>query len=302
MCYQKINKLNGVLLLDKPTGFSCNYIIQSIKRFFSVKKIGYIGTLDPLATGTLPVCFGCATKFSKYLNDEDKKYIVTAKLGEKTHTSDSYGYIISKKKKNISNSKILKCLMSFLGMNKQSPSMYSSIKFYGIPLYIYARQNIFIPNIKRIINIYNINILNLNKKFITFKIHCSKGTYIRTLVEDFGNKLGCGAHVVMLRRLHISCYYESNLISYNKILNISYKERNKIELIKNLLLPVDSLTSFLPKVFFDKNKLKMLKLGKKIFILYLNIGFYTVFEKLSKKFFGVGKYKKDGYFYIDRIF
>ncbi|WP_343189315.1 tRNA pseudouridine(55) synthase TruB [Buchnera aphidicola] len=300
MFFLKKHDINGVLLLDKPKGFSSNYILQKIKKNFFIKKAGYIGTLDPLATGVLPICFGFSTKFIKYFNILDKKYFVLSKLGEKTNTSDAYGYVIKKKKKYIFYSKLLNVLKNFHGLQKQLPSMYSAIKFCGIPLYKYAREEIFIPLKKRKINIYNINLIFFKKDILCFKVHCSKGTYIRTLVENLGDKLGCGAHILNLRRLQISSYYESNLISYNIIKKI-FKKKNNIEFLKKNIISTDTLVSSFPKIYISKKQLSILKSGNKIFFISFYVGFYSIYLSFKNIFLGVGKIKKDGFLYPDCI-
>ncbi|MDE5285535.1 MAG: tRNA pseudouridine(55) synthase TruB, partial [Buchnera aphidicola] len=204
--FEKKRHVHGLLLLDKPAGVSSNYVLQIVKSLFHAKKAGYIGTLDPLATGILPICFGESTKFAQYLTNSDKKYSVIAKLGEKTSTSDSYGNIIKKSPISFTSCQLDSCIKELTGLINQIPSMYSAIKHNGIPLYKYARCGLDISRKARKVYIYKIDSIKYQKNLISFNVFCSKGTYIRTLVEDLGEKLGCGAHVVFLRRLQIASF------------------------------------------------------------------------------------------------
>lgn len=193
--------IHGIVLLDKPTGMSSNKALQIVKRALKAKKAGHTGALDPLATGLLPLCFGQATKLAEYLLGKDKTYIVTAKLGERTTTSDSEGDIVATKPVPEFNESILEnYLQSFRGDILQTPSMYSALKFQGKPYYYYARKGIEIERVNRQVTIFKNELLGFTKDTITLRVQCSKGTYIRTLVDDLGELMGCGAHVTTLHR------------------------------------------------------------------------------------------------------
>ncbi|QJC29159.1 tRNA pseudouridine(55) synthase TruB [Enterobacteriaceae endosymbiont of Plateumaris rustica] len=274
-----INKrhINGLLLLDKPIGYTSNKILQYIKFIYKAKKAGHTGTLDPLASGLLPICLGETTKFTSYLINSDKKYIVTARLGEKTNTADKYGIIIKKKKINFSEKKLKDILSLFKGKIKQIPTMYSAIKYKGIPLYKYARAGINLFLNKREVTIYKLKLLYFKNNEIKLKIHCSKGTYIRTIIDDLGDKLNCGAHVIKLRRIKISHFsiLNKNIVTI-EILNNLIKNSNNIllnfSLLDKLLLPTDYILSDLPKLQLSINFINNLKYGKKVKI---NINFIT---------------------------
>ena len=193
--------VNGIILLDKPTGMSSNKALQIVKRALNANKAGHTGALDPLATGLLPLCFGQATKLADYLLGQDKTYLVTAKLGERTTTSDSEGEIVeSRQAPTLSPSIIQKYLESFQGEIIQTPSMYSALKYQGKPYYYYARKGIVIERVSRPVTIFFCELIDFTSDTITLRVRCSKGTYIRTLIDDLGENMGCGAHVVALRR------------------------------------------------------------------------------------------------------
>ena len=213
-------QVNGILVIDKPIGFSSNQALQKVKRIFNAKKAGHTGSLDPLATGILPLCFGKATKVSQSLLDSDKKYLVTIKLGQTTTTGDAEGEILT----NLdltqfampSEQELIDIIMRFEGEQEQVPSMYSALKQNGVPLYKLARQGITVERKSRLINIYKIEIKNINKTnnvidSLELSVKCSKGTYIRTLAEDLGAKIGCGAYVTELRRTAAGPYNFDNM-------------------------------------------------------------------------------------------
>lgn len=248
--------VHGVLLLDKPQGMTSNDALQKVKRLFNAKKAGHTGALDPLATGMLPICFGEATKFSQYLLDSDKRYRVIAKLGERTDTSDADGQIISTRSVNITQSQIDEALTHFRGDILQVPTMFSALKYQGKPLYEYARQGIVIEREARPITIYENQFIQYDstKHELTLEIHCSKGTYIRTIIDDLGELLGCGAHVIYLRRLQVSNYPIDNMIALDEL----QKEP--------LLMPVDSPLQDHPKVVLSESQSKDILLGRTVIV------------------------------------
>lgn len=248
--------VHGVLLLDKPQGMTSNDALQKVKRLFNAKKAGHTGALDPLATGMLPICFGEATKFSQYLLDSDKRYRVIAKLGERTDTSDADGQIISTRSVNITQSQIDEALTHFRGDILQVPTMFSALKYQGKPLYEYARQGIVIEREARPITVYDNQFIQYDstKHELTLEIHCSKGTYIRTIIDDLGELLGCGAHVIYLRRLQVSNYPIDNMITLDELQN------------EPLLMPVDSPLQDRPKVVLSESQGKDILLGRTVIV------------------------------------
>ncbi|URJ26095.1 tRNA pseudouridine(55) synthase TruB [Blochmannia endosymbiont of Camponotus modoc] len=216
--------INGILLLDKPKGISSGLFLNKIKKLFNAKKIGHTGTLDPLATGMLPVCFGKATKFAKYLLHSDKRYTVSAQLGVSTDTFDSDGTIISVSPVQSDDYILEQCLASFRGIRNQIPPMFSSLKYRGLPLYKYARKGIHFPRKPRSIHIYNLSLIKKTENIIELDVHCSTGTYIRSMVNDIGEYLGCGAHVIELRRLSVGQYIASSMINIATLEAIFYND------------------------------------------------------------------------------
>ncbi len=250
--------VHGVLLLDKPQGITSNDALQKVKRLFNARKAGHTGALDPLATGMLPICFGEATKFSQYLLDSDKRYRVIAKLGQRTDTSDADGQVICTKPVNITQSQIDEVLTHFRGDILQVPTMFSALKYQGKPLYEYARQGIVIEREARPITVYENQFIqyDLAKHELTLEVHCSKGTYIRTIIDDLGKLLGCGAHVIYLRRLQVSNYPIDKMISLDELQNIGEKEP--------LLMPVDSPLQANGKVVLSESQGKDILLGRTV--------------------------------------
>jgi tRNA pseudouridine55 synthase len=194
--------LSGILLLEKPTGITSNAVLQHTKRLFQARKAGHTGALDPLATGLLPICFGEATKFSQFLLDADKSYQAVARLGVRTDTSDADGkVIVIRPWEHITEAKVRAELIPLTGKINQIPSMYSALKHQGQPLYKLARAGIKVSVRSRQVTVYKLQLLNFVGPEVSLAITCSKGTYVRSLVEDLGQSLGCGAHVKQLRRL-----------------------------------------------------------------------------------------------------
>jgi tRNA pseudouridine55 synthase len=194
--------VNGILVIDKPQGLTSNGILQQVKRLYGAAKAGHTGALDPLATGVLPLCFGEATKFSQTMLDSDKAYIATARLGERTETGDSEGPVVETRPvpEGLSADILEPLLDRFRGDIQQVPSMYSALKHKGRPLYEYARQGIEIERPARPVTIYSLELLAIRDNEMDIAVKCTKGTYIRSLVEDIGEVIGCGAHVIALRR------------------------------------------------------------------------------------------------------
>lgn len=254
--------IHGVFLLDKPQGMSSNDILQKVKRIFQANKAGHTGALDPLATGMLPICLGEATKFSQFLLDSDKRYLVTAKLGERTDTSDAEGNIVETREVNVTEADILANLEQFRGNILQVPTMFSALKHNGKPLYEYARAGITIEREARPITIFELNFIEYNAPFLTLEVHCSKGTYIRTLIDDLGEVLGCGAHVTMLRRTAVANYPIDKMISYADLQNLA-ENQPLVELDKHLLA-MDTAVSAFAKINLTEQQTKAVGFGQRV--------------------------------------
>lgn len=254
--------IHGVFLLDKPQGMSSNDIMQKVKRIFQANKAGHTGALDPLATGMLPICLGEATKFSQFLLDADKRYLVTAKLGERTDTSDAEGQIVETRDVNVKTPEILTALEQFRGDILQVPTMFSALKHNGKPLYEYARQGITVEREARPITIFELNFIEYNAPYLTLEVHCSKGTYIRTLVDDLGEALGCGAHVTMLRRTAVADYPTEKMLDWHALQSLA--EQQDLALLDALLLPMDTAVAKLPALTLDENQTQGIGFGQRI--------------------------------------
>ena len=254
--------IHGVFLLDKPQGMSSNDIMQKVKRIFQANKAGHTGALDPLATGMLPICLGEATKFSQFLLDADKCYLVTAKLGERTDTSDAEGQIVETREVKVKTPEILTALEQFRGDILQVPTMFSALKHNGKPLYEYARQGITVEREARPITIFELNFIEYNAPYLTLEVHCSKGTYIRTLVDDLGEALGCGAHVTMLRRTAVADYPTEKMLDWNALQALA--ESQDLSLLDALLLPIDTAVAKLPTLTLNESQAQGVGFGQRV--------------------------------------
>jgi len=251
--------IDGVFLLDKPQGMSSNDIMQKVKRLFQANKAGHSGALDPLATGMLPICLGEATKFSQFLLDADKRYVVTAKLGERTDTSDAEGQVVETRPVNVETSQILTALEQFRGDILQVPTMFSALKHNGKPLYEYARAGITVEREARPITIFEINFIEYQAPSLTLEVHCSKGTYIRTLVDDLGEVLGCGAHVTVLRRTAVADYPTEKMMTWDALQALA--EQGDLD---QHLLPIDTAVSKLPALKLNAEQSKGIGFGQRV--------------------------------------
>jgi tRNA pseudouridine55 synthase len=211
--HSNLRRVNGILLLDKPSGMTSNAALQAVKRLYHARKAGHTGSLDPLATGLLPLCFGEATKVSGFLLDADKRYRVVCKLGERTTTGDAEGEVLEQRPvENVTGASLRKMLEGFVGEIEQIPPMYSAVKHKGERLYKLARQGVEVEREARKVDIHSLELRDFSPPVFEIDVHCSKGTYVRTLVEDIGELLGCGAHVTALRRLAVGPFDDSQLI------------------------------------------------------------------------------------------
>ena len=259
---KKGRDVHGVFLLDKPQGVSSNDIMQKVKRLFKANKAGHTGALDPLATGMLPICLGEATKFSQFLLDSDKRYVVTAKLGERTDTSDAEGQVVQSREVNVAEADILAALSAFRGEILQVPTMFSALKHNGKPLYEYARAGITVEREARPITIFELKFIDYQAPFLTLEVHCSKGSYIRTLVDDLGEALGCGAHVTMLRRLAVADYPIEEMMPIEDLALLA--DSFPSSELDRLLLPMDTAVASLPQLNLTAEQTKAVGFGQRV--------------------------------------
>ena len=245
-----------------------NAALQKVKRLYQAQKAGHSGSLDPLATGVLPLCFGEATKVSHYLLDADKTYIAKCILGSVTTTGDADGEVIATKPVAVLNKQqLLKLLSAFTGIQQQTPPMYSALKHNGRPLYEYARKGIEIERKSRQITIFDIKLLNysfatVKENFIEIQVHCSKGTYIRTLCEDIGQTLGCGAYISALRRIQSGPFSLSQSVTLEQL--NEYHESSAEMPLDSLLLATDSAIENFPKVSLNESQYDLVNHGHSI--------------------------------------
>ena len=242
---RKGRSVNGILVIDKPMNVTSNGILQQVKRLYGAAKAGHTGALDPLATGVLPLCFGEATKFSQMMLDSDKAYVTTARLGIRTETGDSEGAVVEENPvPAFTEAQVEAVLEQFRGPIEQVPSMYSALKHKGKPLYEYAREGIEIDRPARPVTIHELTLLAVRENELDLAVGCTKGTYVRSLVEDIGNALGCSAHVSALRRTMASGY---TLESAHKIEDLEAM-RERGESLDGLLLPPESALTMFPEL------------------------------------------------------
>ena len=251
--------IHGILLVDKPAGLTSNAVLQTAKRLYQAKKAGHTGSLDPMATGMLPICFGEATKFSQYLLDADKCYETTGLLGVKTNTADAMGEVIARCEDfALSDADLRRVLTQFVGTISQVPSMYSALKHQGKPLYKYARAGIDIERSARQIMIHELLLNDFNGQAFSLTVTCSKGTYIRNLVEDIGEALGVGAHVTRLHRTYTLGFQKAPMFSLDTIESMSMEERMAC------LHPVDAAVTHLPRIDINLSEAQQLRQGRTI--------------------------------------
>jgi tRNA pseudouridine55 synthase len=250
--------LDGVLLLDKPVGLSSNDALIRAKRLYLAKKAGHTGTLDPLASGLLPLCFGEATKFSQDLLEADKTYEATMRVGIKTTTGDAEGEVLETRAVECTEGQVDEALARFRGDIAQVPPMYSALKRDGKPLYEYARAGQTVERAARQVTIHLLELIACALPDVTFRVTCSKGTYVRTLAEDIGETLGCGAHLVALRRTGVGALTLEHAVTLDALSDAGEGERDR------WLQPVDALLSTFPAVLLDAEATRRFLHGQRL--------------------------------------
>jgi tRNA pseudouridine55 synthase len=297
---KKGRNITGIIVIDKPKGRTSNHVLQQIKRTFDAKKAGHTGSLDPLATGVLPICLGEATKVSQYLLDGDKCYQVTCKLGVTTDSGDSDGNVVAEMPiPEITEQILYAVLPSFIGQQQQVPPMYSALKFQGQPLYKLARQGIEIERKARTVNIYDIILISFTSDSFTLEVKCSKGTYIRTLVEDISASLSTGGHVIALRRLESAGYAIEQAITIESIEKCADEG---IKALDKLLLPTEEALPNWPRIEADDEQVLALRCGQQIQVEQKYEGVQIrLFDRLGI-FLGLGEMSQKGIISPKRVF
>ncbi|KTR97576.1 tRNA pseudouridine(55) synthase TruB [Pantoea dispersa] len=291
--------VHGVFLLDKHQGASSNDVLQKVKRLFNANKAGHTGALDPLATGMLPICLGEATKFSRYLLDSDKRYRVIARLGQRTDTSDADGNIVETRPVTFSQAELDAALESFRGETLQVPTMFSALKYQGRKLYEYAREGVTVPREARPITVFELQFIRWQGDELELEIHVSKGTYIRTIIDDLGEKLGCGAHVIMLRRLQVARYPIARMMTLEQLqalaAQVNAAETPDYAPLDALLLPMDSPAEDFPAVNLPTPVAAWFKQGMPVQAENAPAsGLVRVTEGDEQKFIGMAEIVDDG--------
>ncbi len=282
---KKGSRIDGVLLLNKGVGLSSNKALQQVKILYGAMKAGHTGSLDPLACGLLPICFGQATRLSSYLLDTNKRYRVRAQLGVCTSTGDAEGAVISRKKvANFSVSQIETVLNEFMGEILQIPPMYSALKQNGKRLYELARQGIEVERKARSVTIHELDLLKVDSDVLELDVLCSKGTYIRTLLEDIGNALECGAFVQELIRTEVGSFQLRNAWNIDQLQSMaSNSDREKC------LLPPDAVVRAWPKLQFSDQSVYCARQGQVVSTELVPMQGWVRMYTNDQKFFGIGE-------------
>lgn len=288
----KRRTVNGMLLLDKPLSISSNAALQKVRWLFNAEKAGHTGSLDPLATGVLPMCFGEATKFSQYLLNADKCYEVVMQLGVTTTTGDAEGQIIANKIVNSTEQDILAVLPQFRGEISQIPPMYSAIKKNGQPLYKLARAGEIVARESRQITINKLELIAFSAGQAKLMVACSKGTYIRTLVEDIGNQLGCGAYVKQLCRTEAGPFRLKQAISLDALMELHEKEGS--EVLDQFLLPIDAGLTHWPVIQLTEHSCYYWLHGQPVRVPDAPLDTYIRVQDQLGRFIGLGEVAVDG--------
>jgi len=279
-------KLDGVLLLDKPIGVTSNAALQVAKRLLNAAKAGHTGTLDPMASGLLPLTFGEATKFSQMLLDADKTYEATVTLGVETDTGDAEGKVIASLPVDVTEEAIASAVAGFVGEIEQIPPMYSALKRDGKPLYEYAREGIEVERAPRRVRIHTLELLECGTDGFRIRVDCSKGTYIRTLAIDIGRVLGCGAHLSALRRTAIGPFQIESAVSLASL------DATETEARDAFLAPVDLLLLHLPRLELDAVQACAMLQGRTLSATNGISGLVRLYG--YERFLGLGEFRSDG--------
>lgn len=284
--------VDGVLLLDKPVGLTSNAALQTVKRLYQAAKAGHTGSLDPLASGLLPICLGEATKMSGFLLNADKSYQFTCRLGIVTTTGDAEGEVTATRPVGpFSREQVVSALQRFTGVIEQIPPMYSALKRQGQPLYKLARQGIEVEREPRQVTIHELRLLRLEGEELECMMRCSKGTYVRTLAVDLGEALGCGAHISVLRRTAVEPYDASRMMTLDAL-----RERAEqgLAALDEVLLPLDSAVMQWPAVRVRGDAAFYLRQGQPVLVPHAPVQGWVRLYEGEQHFLGLGEILDDG--------
>jgi tRNA pseudouridine55 synthase len=282
-------RLDGILLLDKHSGVSSNHALQQAKRLFQASKAGHTGSLDPLASGLIPVCFGQATRMAAFLLDSDKDYYVDIRLGVSTTTGDAEGEVKHQKPvPEIDDRELDEILTRFTGTISQTPPMYSALKRDGVRLYEYARNGIEVERPPRMITIHELDVLDRSGDGMSLRVSCSKGTYIRTLAEDIGDAIGCGAHVEQLRRTAVGRFRIEDSWTIERLGALTDEERDE-----RCLLPIDEAVAAWPRLELGEQSVHSASQGQTVEVFDPPKAGWVRMYTQDSRFFGVGEVLPD---------
>lgn len=281
-------RIDGVLLLDKPVGLTSNAALQKAKRLYRAEKAGHTGTLDPFATGLLPLCLGEATKFSQFLLDADKVYLAEIRLGVRTASGDLDGAVIAERPVRVDEAALRQALARFLGDIEQVPPMHSALKHAGRPLYEYARQGIEIERKARRVHVHALELVAFHGDACSVRVHCSKGFYVRALADDLGEALGCGAHLSGLRRLASGGFRLEQSVTLEALADMDEAARDA------LLLPPDVLIASLPRLDLDLEAAWQVSHGQPVWLPRLAVGQQYRIYGGAGAFLGVVEVNQEG--------
>ena len=316
MAYRQLRSVNGVLLLDKPVGATSNSVLQQVKRLFQAAKAGHTGSLDPLATGLLPLCFGEGTKMSSYLLDADKVYRLEAQFGVRTASGDAEAAVIARSAVNgLSARHVEHALADFRGDITQVPPMYSALKHNGKRLYDLARQGLEVAREPRPVTIFEFGLVDFYGDRASFTVHCTKGTYVRTLIDDLGEALGCGAHVTQLRRLGVGPFRSPTSAACGEqagpdvdgqrmwtLQALEAAAEQGFDALDRHLLPIESVVAHWPRLVLSPDTAFYVMQGQAVVVPHAPAqGSVTLFDK-SDVFLGVGEVCADGRIAPKRVF
>lgn len=295
---KKGRDINGIILLDKDIGLSSNAALQKVKRLFFAKKAGHTGALDPLASGILPICLGQATKVAGFLLEDNKRYFVRGKFGQTTDTLDCEGKVINTCSiEHLNEQKIIETVKSFEGDIEQIPPMYSALKRDGQPLYKLARQGIEVERKARPVSIHKIEYLGYENGVVSLEVSCSKGTYIRSLIADIGEQLGCGAHIIELRRTGFAHINIEQTIKFSDLELLASDDYTQLD---SHLFKSEDLLPNIHSVSIDEQQSVDIRYGRKIKVANEANNLVKIFDE-NALFLGIGKIE-DNYLQPKRLF
>lgn len=283
----KGNPVNGMLLLDKPAGLSSNQALQQVKYLLNARKAGHTGSLDPIATGLLPICFGETTRICGVLLHADKTYHVHIRLGVATATGDKEGVVIERKPIEFDRARLEQVMQRYRGQYEQIPPMYSALKKHGQPLYKLARRGIVVARRPRPVTVYALVVESWENDILILSIACSRGFYIRTLAEDIGQDLGCGAHVEQLRRTKVGVWTLDQAFTIQQIEAVTPLEQRQ-----NLPMPTERGLAHLPEIRVSENLVKYIRLGQSVRMDNAGQGLVRLYAETGS-FIGLGEVTAD---------